>query len=102
MVCNVLDDVCMARTVRPASAAWQRRRHYSCSFLRRQHGVARRPARRDMAEGEQRIISEDFEFTMNGENAFFSLSPAPANARVLPHERDAKAPTLQPASPVSA
>jgi hypothetical protein len=35
----------------------------------------------------RRIAREDFEFAMNGENAFFFLSPAPADARVLPHRR---------------
>lgn len=50
----------------------------------------------------RRIVREDFEFAMNGENAFFFLSPAPADARALPHESGMTAPTLQPASPVSA
>lgn len=49
----------------------------------------------------RRIVSEDFEFAMNGENAFFFLSPATPEARVSPHESGTTVPTLQEASPVS-
>jgi FkbM family methyltransferase len=50
----------------------------------------------------QRIVREDFEFGMNGENAFFFLSPAPADARALPHQRGMTAPTPQAVHPVPA
>ncbi len=50
----------------------------------------------------RRIVSEDFEFAMNGENAFFFLSPAPADARVLPQKSGMAAETPQAESPVPA
>jgi FkbM family methyltransferase len=48
----------------------------------------------------RRIAREDFEFAMNVENAFFFLSHAPTDARVLPHESGMMAETVHAVSPV--